>query len=65
MSKREFNTIHRQAWNAPIHQMLKAIDEHIRLYTIEKDPWHLDKAEYLRLYVHELKQYIYQKEGND
>lgn len=67
MSKREFNTPHREAWNAPIHQILKAIDEHTKLYFQLRDPWHLEKAEMLRLYLHELKTFIYEREsqGNE
>lgn len=64
MSKREFNTPHRAAWNAPIHQILKAIDEHTKLYLEERDTWHLEKAEYFRLYLHELKRYIHKKESD-
>lgn len=63
MSKREFNTPHREAWNAPIHQILKAIDEHMRLYMESHDPWHVEKAEMLRLYLHELKTFIHRQEG--
>lgn len=63
MSKREFNTPHREAWNAPIHQILKAIDEHMRLYMESRDPWHVEKAEMLRLYLHELKTFIHRQEG--
>jgi hypothetical protein len=63
MSKREFNTPHREAWNAPIHQILKAIDEHMRLYLQSRDRWHIEKAEMLRLYLHELKTFIHNQEG--
>lgn len=63
MSKREFNTPHREAWNAPIHQILKAIDEHMRLYMQSRDPWHVEKAEMLRVYLHELKTFIHCQEG--
>ena len=63
MSRREFNTPHREAWNAPIHQILKAIDEHMRLYIESHDPWHVEKAEMLRVYLHELKTFIHRQEG--
>ena len=63
MSKREFNTPQREAWNAPIHQILKAIDEHMRLYFDSHDQWHIEKAEMLRLYLHELKTFIHNQEG--
>lgn len=63
MSRREFNTPHREAWNAPIHQILKAIDEHMRLYMESHDHWHVEKAEMLRLYLHELKTFIHRQEG--
>lgn len=63
MSKREFNTPHREAWNAPIHHILKAIDQHTLLYFQTKNVWHLEKSEILRNYLHELKTFIHQQEG--
>ena len=63
MSKREFNTPHRQAWNSSIHHILKAIDQHTKLYLQSQDPWHIDKAEILRSYLHELKTFIHYQEG--
>jgi hypothetical protein len=63
MSKREFNTPHREAWNAPIHHILKAIDQHMMLYFRSQNSWHLKKAEMLRNYLHELKTFIHQEEG--
>jgi hypothetical protein len=65
MTRREFNTPFREAWNAPIHQILKAIDEHMRLYLKSRDPWHVEKAEMLRLYLHELKSFIHKEEGRE
>jgi hypothetical protein len=63
MSKREFNTPHREAWNAPIHHILKAIDQHMLLYFDSKDPWHLQQSELLRNYLHGLKTFIHRQEG--
>jgi hypothetical protein len=60
---REWNTPHREAWNAPIRQILKAIDEHNRQYFLNGNPWHLEKAALLRLYLYELKAWIYEQEG--
>ena len=60
---REWNTPKREAWNAPIHQILKAIDEHNKLYFAGHDPWHLEKAAQLRQYLHELKAWIHKQEG--
>lgn len=60
---REWNTPKREAWNAPIHQILKAIDEHNRLYFEGRDPWHLQKANDLRNYLHELKTWIHAQES--
>ena len=62
---REWNTPHREAWNAPIHQILKAIDEHNRLYFKSRDSWHLEKAVELRHYLHELKTWIHSQENCD
>jgi hypothetical protein len=62
-SRRTWSTCIRDPWNAPIHQLLKAIDEHVRLFLETGDEWHLEKAEQLRVYVSELKRYIHKQEG--
>lgn len=62
---REWNTPRREPWNAPIHNILKAIDEHNRQFFIDGDPWHLDKADQLRQYLHELKTWIHRCEERD
>jgi hypothetical protein len=43
--------------------LLKAVDEHMRLYFLHRDPWHLEKAAQLRQYLHELKTYIHHCES--
>ena len=63
MSQRTFNTIHREEWNKPIHNILKAIDNHNHEYFKTQDPWHLEKAQELRIYVTELKEWIHKIEG--
>jgi len=60
--RRTFNTPIRAPWNPVIHQLLKAVDEHMRLYFLHRDPWHLEKAAMIRNYLHELKTYIHHKE---
>jgi hypothetical protein len=60
---REWNTPHRESWNAPIHNILKAIDNHTQEYFKSGDEWHLQKSEELRQYLQELKTWIHQKEG--
>jgi len=60
---REWNTPIREPWNGPIHNVLKAIDNHTREYFTSGDVWHLEKAEMLRLYLHELKTWIHKQEG--
>jgi hypothetical protein len=62
--RRTFNTPIREPWNAPIHQILKAVDAHMALYLKYRDPWHLEKAAMLRAYLHELKSYIHRQEAN-
>ena len=59
---RTFNTEHRQPWNAPIHNILKAIDNHTQEYFKSGDEWHLNKAQELRQYVAELKEWIHKTE---
>jgi hypothetical protein len=60
---REFNTPHREKWNAPIHQILKAIDNHTHEHFKSGDIWHLHKAQELREYIKQLKDYIHKNEG--
>ena len=60
---REWNTPIRDPWNAPIHQILKAIDIHINQYFKTGDIWHLKKADDLRAYLNELKTWIHKQEG--
>jgi hypothetical protein len=62
--RRTFNTPIREPWNAPIHQILKAVDAHMALYLKHGDLWHLEKAAMLRAYLHELKSYIHRQEAN-
>jgi len=45
---REWNTPKREPWNAPIHNILKAIDNHTQEYFKSGDVWHLEKADMLR-----------------
>lgn len=59
---RSFNTPHREHWNAPIHNILKAIDNHNQQYFKSGNIWHLEKAEMLRNYLHELKTWIHSQE---
>ncbi len=60
---REWNTPIREPWNAPIHNILKAIDNHTHEYLDSGDVWHLKKAQELREYVSELKTWIHRQEG--
>jgi hypothetical protein len=60
---REWNTPIREPWNAPIHNTLKAIDNHTQEYFKSGDIWHLQKADQLRQYLHELKTWIHRQEG--
>ena len=60
---REWNTPKRECWNAPIHQILKAIDNHTRLYFETGDYWHEEQAQMLRKYVKDLKVWIHKEEG--
>jgi hypothetical protein len=61
--RRTWNTPVREDWNAPIHHCLKAIDIHVSLYLKTRDEWHLEKAEFLRMYLHELKTWIHKEES--
>jgi hypothetical protein len=59
---REWNTPIREPWNPPIHQILKAVDAHTHEYFKSGDEWHLQKADMLRNYLHELKTWIHAQE---
>jgi hypothetical protein len=61
--RRTFNTPIRCKWNTPIHNLLKAIDNHTELFLLHGDPWHADKADELRTYVRELKAWIHEEEA--
>lgn len=52
---RTYNTKVREPWNKPIHQILKAIDNHNQEYFKTNNIWHLEKADMLRKYINELK----------
>lgn len=60
---REWNTPDRECWNAPIHNMLKAVDNHTSLYFKTGDVWHMEQAQILRKYVADLKTWIHKQEG--
>ena len=60
---REWNTKSRECWNAPIHQILKAIDNHTRLQLETGDFWHEKQANILRQYLRDLKNFIHKEEG--
>jgi hypothetical protein len=62
-SKREWNTPVREPWNPVIQHLLKGIDNHIQCNLGTGDVWHLQKAEELRAYVTELKDWIMKEEG--
>ena len=60
--RRTFDTPIRSCWNAPIHHVLKAIDNHTALYLQTGLPWHEERASMLREYLHELKTFIHAQE---
>jgi hypothetical protein len=62
---REWNTPKRECWNTPIHNILKAIDNHTQLWMKTGDHWHEEQAQILRKYVMDLKIWIHKQEGWD
>lgn len=62
---REWDNPTRNPWNSHIHQTLKAIDNHNQEYFKSGNIWHLQKAQMLREYIKELKDWIISKEKND
>lgn len=59
---REWDTPIRSPWNSPIHNLLKAIDNHTSLYFKTGDEWHMEQAHILREYVANLKTWIHKSE---
>lgn len=53
----------REPWNPLIHQCLKAIDRHMEIYRTTGNGWHAAKAQDLRWYVAELKDWIQKEEA--
>ena len=62
---REWNNPTREPWNGPIHRILKAVDNHTKLYIKTGDIWHEEQAEYLRKYVAGLKTWIHKQEKEE
>lgn len=60
---REWNTPIREPWNPLIKELLNAIDRHERLYRQDGNGWHAAKAQDLRWYVAELKDWIHCQEA--
>jgi hypothetical protein len=60
---REWNTPIREPWNPLIKELLNAIDRHERLYRQYGNGWHAAKAQDLRWYVAELKDWIHCQEA--
>jgi hypothetical protein len=54
----------REPWNPLIHQCLKAIDRHTALYLETGNGWHAAKAQELRWYVAEVKDWIFEQEAS-
>jgi len=63
VSKREWDTPLREPWNPIIAHQLKAIDRHVACFLATGSTWHLEKAQELRNYVHELKDWLYKQEN--
>jgi hypothetical protein len=62
MSRREYNTAHREPWNDFIRESLKIIDIHNTMYFQTSNIWHLEKAKELRKHITELKEMIKRQE---
>jgi hypothetical protein len=62
MSRREWSTSVREPWCPLIHEMLQAIDRHEHIYRTQGNGWHAAKAQSLRWYVAELKDWIHAQE---
>lgn len=61
---REWNTPRREPWNPVICQLLRAVDHHNVQFFRSGDRWHLEKADQLRRYVRELKDWLTAEEDH-
>ena len=61
--RRTFNTPIREPWNPVIHRLLQAVDHHNSAFLRDGNPWHLQKATFIREYLHELKTWMHAEEA--
>jgi hypothetical protein len=59
---REWSNNTRDPWNDKIHVIIKAIDQHTKLYLQSGDEFHNEQSKILRHYVVELKSWIHKQE---
>lgn len=59
---REWDTPVREPWNAVIKQALRAVDMHTSAGLAGEGEWHKRRAQMLREYVAELKDYLVAQE---
>jgi hypothetical protein len=52
----------REPWNPVIAHQLKAIDNHVACFLTTGEIWHLTKAQELREYVRQLKDWLCKQE---
>jgi hypothetical protein len=60
--RRTFNTPLRAPLNPIISHMLKAVDWHVSMYCRTGEQWHLEKAQFMRIYIRDLKEWIAKQE---
>jgi hypothetical protein len=63
VAKREWDTPLRGPWNPVISHLLKAIDNHVACFLTTGEIWHLTKAQELREYVRQLKDWLHKQES--
>lgn len=61
-NKRTWNTPIRENWNPVIKECLNAIDYHVAFHIETGESWHEERAQILRKYVADLKEWIHLKE---
>jgi hypothetical protein len=59
---REWSNNTRDPWNDKIHAIIKAIDQHTKLYLQSGEEFHNEQANFLRRYVVDLKSWIHKQE---
>jgi hypothetical protein len=58
MSRRTYEPEHRKVWQDPVRDICRIIDTHVAEHLRTGNSWHETQAEYLRVYLRNLKDHL-------